>query len=273
MSYFDALENKEQKLFYARLDDLERRANGGVVAHSFFLTPSEAYKAEKYFTVKGNKDRICFFGGYLSAQRKQIFLLPEYLSDSVDVNDADALILAIEDEFCASVSALRIKGSGFRELSHRDYLGSILSLGIERSAIGDICISGASEATVFCAPEVEGLILYELSSVGNDKVKVEKVALDYHMESTQRFLPIRDTVASDRLDCVVAAILNLSRERAQNLIKGGFVEHNYETAEKIDARVENGDTLSARGYGKFIVRDITEETKKGRIRLFAEKYI
>ena len=87
MSNTFAFESKEQKLFYARLDDLERRANGGVVSHSAFLTPSEAFKAEKYFEAKGNKDKICFFGGYVDAQRKQIFLLPEYIADSAEKND------------------------------------------------------------------------------------------------------------------------------------------------------------------------------------------
>jgi hypothetical protein len=58
-----ALDNKELKLFYAKLDDLEKRTLNGAVSHSAFLTPSESYKAEKYFEAKGNKDKICFFGG------------------------------------------------------------------------------------------------------------------------------------------------------------------------------------------------------------------
>ena len=62
MTFFDATENKELKLFYARLDDLLKRADGGYVSHSAFLSPSEAFRAEKYFAIKGNKDRICFFG-------------------------------------------------------------------------------------------------------------------------------------------------------------------------------------------------------------------
>ena len=93
------------------------------------------------------------------------------------------------------------------------------------------------------------------------------------MASTQKYQGFTDTVASERLDCVVAAIFNLSREKAQNLIKGGFVEFNYETASKIDVKVEANDIISARGFGKFIVRDISQSTKKGRLRLFADKYV
>ena len=270
MSNTFAFESKEQKLFYARLDDLERRANGGVVSHSAFLTPSEAYKAEKYFEAKGNKDKICFFGGYVDAQRMQIFLLPEYIADSAEKDD---ILDMLSDDFADAVSALHIKGSGFRSLTHRDYLGSILSLGIERASLGDICILDEHSALVFCCVEVRDLILYELEAIGNDKVKVETVKPDVNMASTQKFQAFSDTVASERLDCVVASVCNLSREKAQNLIKGGFVEHNYDTATKIDVKVAQGDIISARGYGKFVIRDVSQTTKKGRLRLFADKYI
>ncbi len=269
MSYFDALE-KEDKLFYAKLEDLLKKADGGMVAHSSFLTPGESFKAEKYFLAKGNKDRICFFGGYSDAQRKQIFLLPEYISDSLDENN---LYDMLADDFGSSVSALKITGSGFCTLTHRDYLGSLLALGIERATLGDICVLDNFSAIIFCLPEVENFIFYELSSIGRDKVKVERTQVDISMPSTQKFQSFSDTVASERLDCVVASLFNLSREKAQNLIKGGFVDFNYECAVKIDANVQCGDIISARGYGKFIVRDLSQTTKKGRIRLFADKYI
>ena len=263
-------ESKEQKLFYAKLDDLEKRSRGGVVCHSSFMTPSESYKAEKYFESKGNRDKICFFGGYFAAQRKQIFLLPEYITFSADgVNIFDM----IESDLDESIAALKINGSGFRTLSHRDYLGSILALGIEREKLGDICIVDDSSAIVFCSREVVDFLLFELTSIGNDKVKVEKIAVDKNMDSMQKYQGFTDTVASERLDCVVAALFNLSREKAQNLIKGGFVEFNYEAAQKYDIRVEKDDIISARGYGKFIVRDLSQATKKGRLRLFADKYI
>ena len=94
MNNFSAQDNKEFKLFYAKLDDLEKRALCGALSHSAFLTPSEIYRAEKYFEAKGNKDKICFFGGYFAAKRKQIFLLPEYLSDDYEV---EVLLSALGD--------------------------------------------------------------------------------------------------------------------------------------------------------------------------------
>ena len=270
MNNSPAFDTKEQKLFYAKLDDLEKRSRGGVVCHSSFMTPSESFRAEKYFEAKGNKDKICFFGGYFEAQRKQIFLLPEYISYSAEeINIFDI----IEDDLDGAITALKINGSGFRTLSHRDYLGSILALGIEREKLGDICVLDESNAIVFCSNEVADFLIFELTSIGNDKVKVEKISVDKNMASMQKYQGFSDTVASERLDCVVASLFNLSREKGQNLIKGGFVEFNYETATKPDSKVEKGDIISARGYGKFIIRDISQATKKGRLRLFADKYI
>ena len=113
-----------------------------------------------------NADRICFFGGYRDAQRKQIFLLPEYLADAMDNTDFDAVCEALADDFELSVKVIKITGSGFRSLSHRDYLGSILSLGIERSSLGDICIFDDSTALIFCTDAVKSLILSELTAIG-----------------------------------------------------------------------------------------------------------
>lgn len=269
MSSFDGTESKELRLLYARLDDLELRAISGCVAHTSFLTPAEQYKAQNYFSAKGHKDMICLFGGYADAQRRQIFLLPEYFADY----EGETRLEMLSDDLDSAISAVRIKGSGFCTLSHRDYLGSLLALGIERSTLGDICILDDSSAILFCSSEIENYILMSLSTVGRDSVKAERITVDKNMTSTQRFQPFSDTVASSRLDCVVASIFNLSREKAQNLIRGGLVEHNYDQASKTDADVSEGDMISARGYGKFVVRDISTQTKKGRIRLFADKYV
>ena len=267
--HYSAIDNKEQKLFYARLDDLADRSDSGIVAESGFMTPGEQYKAEKHFLAKGLKGRICFFGGYFAAERKQIFLLPEYLSEHCGYDSAEEMI----SDGYSSIKAIKIEGSGYRKLSHRDYLGSVLSLGIKRSAIGDICILNDHSAVVFCCEEIEELLLSELFDIANDKVKISRADVDKNMPSCLRFESHSDTVASERLDCVVASFCNLSREKAQELIRSGLVERNYEQDAFPDSRVSERDVISARGYGKFIIREISDRTKKGRIRLIFDKYI
>lgn len=272
MKYNFDSEDKEQKLFYARLDDLLKKANGGAVAHSGFLTPGEQHRAEVYFSANGIKDRICCFGGYYAAERRQIFLLPEYMDGLLSDDEANVHELIAEDIGLA-ISALKIEGSGYRRFTHRDYLGSMLSLGIERSSVGDIYVVDDFSAIVICRSEIESLILSELSSVANDKVKVARCEVDPYMPSNQSFEPHSDTIASERLDCVVASLCDLSRERAQALISGGLVEVNYEARIRTDIKVSQNDVISARGYGKFVVREISERTKKGRIRLLFDKYV
>ena len=84
---------------------------------------------------------------------------------------------------------------------------------------------------------------------------------------------ISDTVASDRLDCVISALINESRDKAKRIVLEGFVECNYQRCDKTDFRIKNGDIISVRGYGKFEIDNITDLTKKNRLRLVAEKYI
>ena len=264
-----ANDNKEQKPFFAKLDDLVDRSDYGVVGGTGFLTPGEQYKAEKYFLIKGLEERICFFGGYFAAERKQIFLFPEYLSEHCGYVSPEEMIA----EEYSSIKAVKIEGSGYRKLTHRDYLGSMLSLGIKRWALGDICILNDHSALVFCIEEMEKLLLSDLSDIANDKVKVIRAEVDKNMSSAVRLEGHSDTVASERLDCVVAAICNLSRENAQGLIKGGLVDRNYDQDLFPDSSVSEEDVISVRGYGKFIIREISERTKKGRIRLIFDKYI
>lgn len=273
MSFSFDSENKEQKLFIARLEDLAERRSKGYISNSDFLTPAEQYMAEKYLTYQGLKDKICFFGGYFAAERKQIFLLPDYFCDMIPDDSEASKYEILREEYGSAIISLEIKGSTYKKLAHRDYLGAILALGVRRSSVGDICISDDHSAMIFCSVNAGKLILSELERIGADKVSVKRAEANVEMSSQIRFCELADTIASDRLDCVVAALCKLPREKAQTLIKNGYCEHNYLPDTAPDSTVKENDVVSARGYGKFIVRTISELTKKGRIRLKADKYV
>ena len=85
--------------------------------------------------------------------------------------------------------------------------------------------------------------------------------------------PIRDTVASPRLDAVVAALCNLSRERARAAVVSGLVEIDFESEERPDRTLSADTTVSVRGFGRYRVTALSDKTKKGRYRLEAEKYV
>ena len=263
-------------LFEARLEDAIRKSNSGSVAHIPFLTMPERRRAERILKAHGMHENYWFFGGHPTAERACLFLLPDYLAAMLPEDEAERereLPSYLADEIAEAVVALLIKGSGFRNLSHRDYLGAILGLGIERDAIGDVAVQDEHNAILFCPRTLGAFLIGELNKVGSDTVRCRECTLDESFTDGKKYRPISDTVASARLDCVVAALCNLSREAAQSAVKSGLVEVDFEPAERVDTVLEPPITVSVRGHGRFILRSFDGETKKGRLRLRADQLI
>ena len=276
MSYRDS---EEFKLLCKRAEDIFARATGDIVS-SVFLNPCEQYFLEKYLKERGLLSRTLFFGGAAGATRKKLFAFPEYIVSLAEGGDLyTAAKSFLGDDAFGDICTLKISGGGFRDFSHRDYLGGILSLGLDRTAVGDIAPIDEYSAYIFVSRKVASFLTDgDFSEVGGiriakDKVKITRAVLPDGYVIEQKFKPISDTVASARLDCVIAALCNLSRESAKEKILEGAVEQNYECATEISANVLAGDHISVRGTGKFIIDSVTDPTKKGRFRLLAKKFI
>lgn len=263
-------------LFEARLEDAIRKCTSGSVAHIPFLTMRQRRRAERILDARGLRDSYWFWGGHCTAERACLFLLPDYLT-AILPEDAAAREAALFDylteELTEAVVSLSIKGSGFRNLSHRDYLGAVLGLGIERDAIGDIAVQDAHSAVLFCPRTLADFFIGELTKVGADTVRCRECVIDESFTDGKQYRPISDTVASPRLDCVVAALCNLSREAAQNTVRSGLVEVDFEPEERVDTILTPPITISVRGYGRFVLRSFDGETRKGRLRLRAEQLV
>lgn len=251
----------------ARAEELCARARNGEITYTAFLTPAEQHAL--FCAMPWAKNQMRADGGYLAAERARIFFLPSYLQE-MEEETLSACLADVREECLIS---LQIKGSGFRELHHKDFLGAVLNLGIERDAIGDLCVTDAHTAVLFCDRVMEKFLSENLARVANDAVKITRVTLPEGFDGGRKFQQISDTVASPRADSVVAALANLSRERAQAMFREGLVEINYEPAEKPDQQLEKNCVIVIRGKGKFIIRSLDEQTKKGRIRLQADKYL
>ena len=183
------------------------------------------------------------FGGYEGAERKIIGFFAE--------------------EFpivCLNIEPVNRKFSD--ELSHRDFLGSVLNLGLERSVIGDILVHG-NTGYLFCLSRMAGFLCENLTSVSRTSVKVSV------WEGETAFLVKKErvtvSVSSLRADCVVSAVLHLSRGDAECLAKCGLVLVNGRVAEG-DRRVKEGDVFAVRGKGKFVF--LREEGKSRKDRQF-----
>lgn len=282
MSYQSHIHDEDVRLLLSRLDDLVRVGGRGEAAVSSFLTPREAKYARIHLSSRLSAGTAVLWGGYPTAERVRAVILPDYTEGLVDpaalASDpaaalSDAGLDDLAETIRGAVCPVLVKGSGFRELSHRDYLGSVLGLGLERDAIGDILIPDSHSAILLTDTRVGDFLTTQMEKVATDTVRVSRLPEGTALTGTRRLQPITDTVASERLDCVVAALCNLSREKAQMAVKSGLVELDYEAVEDCSATVDAPAVISVRGYGKFAVHAFDGTTRKGRIRLAAGKYM
>ncbi len=191
--------------------------------------------------------------------------------------DAERVFAAFYAEFCEPadcdypICAVTVTSRCSASLSHRDYLGSLMSLGITRDSVGDIlCESG--RAVIFLSKSIADYVIGQLERVGAEGVKAE---LGYRLPLPQsaRFEQLRLTVASQRLDCIVGALCSKSRSWSAATIEGGIVAINSVQCTSLTRRLSAGDRLTVRGVGKFKIDDLSQLTRKGRLVLIASKYI
>ncbi len=248
------------KLLYSRIEDLITRAENGQAVYSGFLNETERAEVSLYLSRRVEGCTAVFFGGYRDAERTRLFLYPDYyeLEDIVDC-----------------IEAVEIRGSGYEALCHSSFLGALTSLGIDRAKMGDIILCGSS-AILFADKKIAEFLLSNpspLTRVARDTVKILKYDIPENFGCNREYKDIFDTVASPRLDGVVAALAGLSREKAKGIVTGGSVMINHITTERTDAEVCDGDTVTIRSYGKYKIESISGRTKKDRYKLIAKKYI
>lgn len=194
-----------------------------------------------------------FFGGYEGAERVMLGLIPP----------------GGEERFPIAALTLRVRPCA--ALTHRDWLGSLLALGLKRESVGDLlCEPGRCVA--FVAESVAPVILRELTRVGGEGVKVVE-GFSEPLPAAHRFAEKSVTVASVRLDGVVSALFACSRSQAAEWIRLGLVAVNGLPCQKGDAPLRGGDRLAVRGKGKFILDACDRLTRKGRVVLEVRQYL
>ena len=156
----------------------------------------------------------------------------------------------------------------FKSISHRDYLGALLNLGIKREKIGDIIIHD-NFCQVVVSEDICDFIIINLEKVSKNKVKVKEITVKDIIESEQNFKEISFTVSSLRLDSVIGGVYNLSRSESLKLIKGEKVHVDYEKIISPSKEIKTNSLISVRGHGRAII-EIGDMTKKGRIKIRAK---
>lgn len=160
--------------------------------------------------------------------------------------------------------------SNFTELTHRDYLGSILSLGIEREKLGDIVIKG-NKAYVPVMDDIWSYIYNNLTTIGRTPVKVSIIE-NYDDVPRVQFQEDVIIVSSLRIDNFICKLAKVSRGKAIELIDSGKVLVDYGKIKNKSQEISKDTRITIRGIGKFIVGDIIGETKSGKQRVIIKKY-
>ncbi len=247
---------REDEFFLAKVEDLavqaERRNSP---RFSLFLDERQAYMAEQHLKHQ-RFSNFLFFGGFEGAQRKVLGVFPEYMEP---------------DEQLFPVIGLKFIYRKADQLSHRDFLGSFMSLGVKREVIGDILVDEGQ--TVVCLYEKQFDYFTEnVKKIGRVGVSVEPCDLSV-VSYQPAFKEISGTVSSLRLDCLVAEAAGTSREKAAQLIRTGLVQCDYEQIDSVSYQVKPGSVFSVRGHGKFVLSQEIRPTKKGRMFVTIQKYI
>lgn len=258
MPISDKMMDKTEELFANRLIDLADSANQkGIVTFTDFLNLNELNilhnNLQKFSFVKWKT-----FGGYELAERQMAAFIPD----------------ALYYDWEYPIECLEIKPLNARfadPLTHRDYLGAILNLGIERGKTGDILVD-EKKAYLFCTGKMAEFIKAELLRVRHTSVLCQTI-LPEAFENPVRTEVLSGTVASVRLDSVLALAFRISRSSLVGLIEAGKVFVNGKMIVSNGYTLKEEDIISARGLGKFKYNRTVSHTKKGRCLVEIEKYI
>lgn len=225
------------------------------------------------------------FTGFLNEREQDILLGEIRCTDDVTAiycggyENAERRLLAFVPEYCELVpseilSAIRCSYYKDYELTHRDFLGALMGLGIERQAVGDIIVDKKNfRADIIVKKEIVQFLLSEFVSAGRAKLNVSEIGLDELCESEIETEIFTDTVASPRLDAIVSSGFGISRENAAALVRSGKVYADRRLIDEPDKTVVNGALINALGYGKFRASFDGGKSKKGRLFIKIEKYV
>lgn len=256
---------KDEQILEKRLLELSRLAyQRNIISYTDFLNLNELHILHSLPKVSLYSGYLTF-GGYEEAERQMAAFLPDALSLRGET-DLDSLF---GKEICAlCIRPLHEKYA--ESLTHRDYLGALLNLGIDRSKIGDI-LTGERETYVFVKPKICDFLKNEMTKVRHTFVRVSDAPLtEFHYEP--HFDIIKGTVSSLRLDSLLALAFSASRSSLTGLIEGGKVFVNGKLITSNSYQIRENDIISVRGLGKFRFSESGNLTRKNRLFVEIKKY-
>ena len=250
--------SNEDRLLLAKLwDKIHAGIRKNIQASTCFLSPRELEMAKYLF---GEPEGLYAFGGYEEAERKMLVFLPDYL-DTGSLPEDDCPLVCLRATFFRGESP-----------SHRDFLGALMGVGIARETLGDICV-GKESCDFFETAEIAPYILQNFTSAGRVHLKLEQIPLAEAVIPEPEVKEIRDTLASLRLDSVIASGFRIGRSLAAQYVSAGKASIDGLPCEKPDKAVGEGMKISVRGLGKIMLASVNGRTKKDRISVVIHRYV
>lgn len=216
-----------------------------------FLSPADAAFLQKELAFSGIPH--VFDGGYEGAERKVCLFLPPYMEEDNAFSDENN-----------PLRVLKIENKAKAELSHRDYLGALLALGITRDVLGDIAVNG-NTAYLICAEDILPYLLFNFEKAGRHPLVLQEIPRSEIVLPKEVGEERTGTVSALRLDALAALAFHISREEAKRKIDAGLASVNHLVTEKPDTLCAEGDLLSLRGHGRARLARVGGESRKGRI--------
>lgn len=241
----------DEGLFIKTLDQLVTAETYYEIQITEFLSPDLLYVFEKICDQLTDLSSLKW-GVFSDFERAKLIFAPEY----VELPMAEDSIALLEVTY----------NQKFNTLEHRDALGALMALGVNRNKIGDIVVFD-NGFQVAVSAELASYFENSVDKVGRAGVNIKHISFDLVKSKQVETKKVNSTVSSLRLDSVIAACYNLSRSMAQDLILSEKVKLNHQVISKPEYAPKVSDLISVRGYGRFHLDEVLGVTKKDRIRI------
>ncbi len=238
------------------LDLAEQVVQGRPYRVSEFMSPAGLVVAD---AIRANYPqlRIESFGGFQGAERLRVAFVDADFQGTVHLD----------------IKALKISWDPrFRLLTHRDVLGSLMGLGIEREQFGDIIMQQGG-AQLLVAGNMADFVMQNFTKIAMVTVSVEPIELDEIAPKEEKIKEIRSTVASLRLDAIASSGFSMSRTKVVSAINAGLLQVNWQPAKGPSQEVKEGDVISMRGRGRMVIEEITGTSRKGRTGVLLKRFM
>ncbi|AMY05023.1 RNA-binding protein [Staphylococcus condimenti] len=253
MDIYQHFRQEEQPVITMLLDKVNQAERNYAPVLTNFLDPREQYILE---VIVGSYPELnlSFYGGNSDSERKRAMIAPEYFSPKEE--DFELVLLELEYP------------EKFATIDHRNVLGTLMSLSIERDQLGDIVVG--DKIQFILTKNIESYIMLELKRIKNVPVKLHEVPMQDMIQSKENWTTHQATVSALRLDVVLKEMIRKSRSIAKQYIEKKRIKVNHTIIERPDFQLEPGDLLSIQGHGRARMTEIGPKTKKDKLRIVYE---